>query len=376
MGNQDLQNVGELFKVQGEKKDVKENAVEVHVLELVKPVTRGLSEKDSNEIMESVGTKDMKNEELEVKTSPYPEEVILDEKGRTFLPIKLIKPFPGHVFNRYTGDRWDALVKSVANNGIISAVHVWKHNGEWFSIAGHNRTLAAIENNHEIIRIDILENLTYEKAAFLVTETNLIQRSFMDLTISERIVVIYNRYTYSDVDDISEIRDRVLQLENDTDAECDGEGENSRKRDLVSKTYDLSTATIARYVKLHNLIMELRIKLDDETIPFFAGIELSHINKELQTIVAEAIGGNSISIKKAKELRALAIRGKLDLQTALYCLNSKPNKNKPMKGGVQVKQKLIDKYFEKGTPSDQILNIIEEALNSYFEKNEKIEEVG
>ena len=58
-------------------------------------------------------------------------------------------------------------------------------------LAGHNRHNAAkIAGLTEIPAI-VKEDLTDDEAWIYVVETNVIQRSFSDLTISERIAVLY-----------------------------------------------------------------------------------------------------------------------------------------------------------------------------------------
>ncbi|MCI6552011.1 MAG: hypothetical protein MR430_00475 [Lachnospiraceae bacterium] len=61
-------------------------------------------------------------------------------------------------------------------------------------LAGHNRHNAAKIAGLTDIPAIIKEDLTDDEAWIYVVETNVIQRSFSDLTISERIAVLSTRY--------------------------------------------------------------------------------------------------------------------------------------------------------------------------------------
>ncbi len=62
-------------------------------------------------------------------------------------------------------------------------------------LSGHNRANAAKEAGLEVIPTVIKEGgLTKEEAILIVTETNLMQRSFTDLAHSERATVIATRH--------------------------------------------------------------------------------------------------------------------------------------------------------------------------------------
>lgn len=61
-------------------------------------------------------------------------------------------------------------------------------------LSGHSRVVLTREAGLEIIPAVVSEGLTDEEAMFIVTETNLIQRSFADMKQSERALAITNHY--------------------------------------------------------------------------------------------------------------------------------------------------------------------------------------
>lgn len=139
----------------------------------------------------------------------------------------------------------------------------------------------------------------------------------------------------------------------------------------VAEEYDLSKATIARYIRIGTLINDIKLLLDDEEIPLRAAVELSYISEENQNIFVELMktDGNKCDIKKAKLIRELQQKGKLTIATMQEVLSGEkakksPGKPKPFKvnGGI------IKKYFKPEDKQKDIEEIIDKALELYFKE--------
>lgn len=116
------------------------------------------------------------------------------ESGMQMLPIDAIEPFHEHPFKLYTGERLEDMVESIREHGILTPVIVQKTTKGYEMLAGHNRQNAAKIAGFTEVPAIIKENLTEEEALVYVVETNVIQRSFSDLSVSERIAVLSTRY--------------------------------------------------------------------------------------------------------------------------------------------------------------------------------------
>lgn len=116
------------------------------------------------------------------------------DSGIQMLPVDQIKPFHEHPFKLYQGERLDDMVESIRELGILMPVIVRKFSSGYEMLAGHNRQNAARIAGLKEIPAIVKENLTDEEAWVYVLETNVIQRSFSDLTITERITVMAARY--------------------------------------------------------------------------------------------------------------------------------------------------------------------------------------
>ncbi|MDR2729214.1 MAG: ParB N-terminal domain-containing protein, partial [Chitinispirillales bacterium] len=103
------------------------------------------------------------------------------------LSIDALVPFANHPFKPYEDSRFDDMVRSIKELGVIVPVIVRpKEDGIYEILSGHNRVNAAKQAGLAEVPVIIKENLTEEEASLIVTETNLVQRSFADLSHSER----------------------------------------------------------------------------------------------------------------------------------------------------------------------------------------------
>lgn len=114
--------------------------------------------------------------------------------GHLLIPLSILKDFPNHKFKPYTGERLADMVQSIKENGIIEPLVVWKKDGDYIILSGHNRKkaaeLAGLTEAPAVIYTDLDDN----QAQIIVGETNLRQRSFTDMAHSERAFCLAEHY--------------------------------------------------------------------------------------------------------------------------------------------------------------------------------------
>ncbi|WP_317854434.1 ParB N-terminal domain-containing protein [Chakrabartyella piscis] len=116
--------------------------------------------------------------------------------GITEMAFSKMQSFPNHKYKLYEGQRLQDMVDSIKEFGIITPIILWHNeNGEYIILSGHNRKnageLAGLDKAPVVIKTD----LTLEEARLIVNETNLRQRSFTDLSHSERAYCLSEHYS-------------------------------------------------------------------------------------------------------------------------------------------------------------------------------------
>ena len=294
-------------------------------------------------------------------------EPVAAGKGVRMLPVKSIKPFRNHPFHLYKGERMDDMVESIREHGVLIPAIVRTAPGGYEMLAGYNRLNAARLAGLTEIPAIVKEDLPDAEAYVYVIETNMFQRSFGDLSISERIAVLAERY-----DKVCGTKKRAEILE-ELQALNGGGGhdvhQQAKSREIMGKELGMTGRHMARYVRCKELIPEFKDMLDDGSLSMVAAVELSYLSEEEQAAVKKVMNQDCIRLKadKAGELRKAA--GSLSEGKAQKILGvdrpAKPDAEKPV--SVKLPARLYSRYFSDVAAKD-VQGILEEALELYFER--------
>lgn len=181
------------------------------------------------------------------------------------LELDILENYHDHPFTLYKGKRLNDMVESVKENGILNPIIVLKKGDNRYEIlSGHNRVNAARLADIKSIPCIVKENLTDKQAYTYVIETNLMQRSFSDLLPTEKALVLKIRYEKiasqgkrNDLKNEIELLDKGIIEKEDKIGKAD-----SRK--TLGKEYNLSGASIARYLRLNKLSDFWKQDVDNE----------------------------------------------------------------------------------------------------------------
>lgn len=288
---------------------------------------------------------------------------------------KLI-PFSNHPFKLYEGERFDNMVKSIKELGVIVPIIVRGKEDKFEILSGHNRVNAAKVAGFNKVPISIKENIDDEEAILIVTETNLMQRSFSDMLYSERAAALSEHYKAlksqgKRTDLLKGIETMLKADEIKVEATSRLLGEKFISADEAGRGFNLSGRTVSRYLRICHIIKELKDRLDIEEIPFFAAVELSYLKEQEQNIVEHIIDENKfkINLKKSEALRDYSEKNKFNEETVYLILSGKFNKKAKLNklAPIKLNQKLISKYFKSETKQPEIEEIIDKALKLYFD---------
>ncbi len=212
----------------------------------------------------------------------------------------------------------------------------------------------------------VKDELTDEEAWVYVVETNVMQRSFNDLSISERIAVLSTRY-----DKVCGTKKREEILEELHRLNGDGGHhvhQQAKSRELIGQEYGMTGRNIARYVRCDQLIPEFKEMLDEGVLTMIVGVEISFLSKDEQQLVLRVMENNCIKLKmdSAKKLRAAA--GTITEGSVQSILGlDKPVAEVKRPISVKLPAKVYHRYFANVAAKD-VQSILEEALDLYFER--------
>lgn len=280
------------------------------------------------------------------------------------IEIELLKHFPNHKFKLYTGKRLEDMVQSIEQYGVIVPIVVWKNENDFIILSGHNRAHACKKLGLDEIPCVIKEDLTMEEATLIVTETNFMQRSFSDLSHSERAYTLEQHYKALKCQ--GKRNDLLQEIGN---LMKNGTEKSEYNIEKVGNEYSLSKNTVARYMRLAKLNEDLLHKVDDETLPIRVGYNISFIEDEkIQSRINMLLNeGISINIEKAEKLKNLYKNYKLNIDNVEYYL--KDNEEKPKRTRakyIKIRNDITSKYFDKKCKQEEIEDVIDKALEMYF----------
>lgn len=109
--------------------------------------------------------------------------------------INALRPFRRHPFHLYKGERLSDMVESIRANGVLVPIIVRRTDMGLEILAGHNRTNAAKIVGLSKVPAIVLDRLSDEDAWIYVIETNLMQRSFSEMSHSEKAAVITTHHS-------------------------------------------------------------------------------------------------------------------------------------------------------------------------------------
>jgi len=291
----------------------------------------------------------------------------------TKLRLDDLVAFEDHPFKLYEGDRLADMIESIKNLGVIVPIVVRKKERAYEILSGHNRVNAARLAGLTDIPAVIKEGLSEDEAILIVTETNMMQRSFTDLSHSERATVIAIRHNSiknqgvrSDLLNEIEKLSKAPNLQDElTLSPLDTKLDTMKD---VGNEYNLSRASIARYLRLYQLNKNLIELVDKGQIAMRAGVDLSYMSEDNQEMVDAIVSENTfkVDMKKAATLKAYDKSKKLTWDKAVAIITGNLSQKEKKPPAFKVQPSIISKYFKPSENKKDIEETIEKALELYF----------
>ena len=258
------------------------------------------------------------------------------------------------------------MIASVKEHGVLNPVIVQKIDGGYEMLSGHNRMnaakLAGLKEVPAIVKMDLSE----EEAYVYVIETNLMQRSFSDLLISEKAAVLKARYEKGACQGKrNDIVREIARLEGKelNDVTCGHSDHKLKTRDSIGKEYELSGSSVGRLLKLNDLIKPFKDMVDRGALYTKVALQLAFLPEEEQNMVYNVMKEKKTKVTIDMVMKLRSHSGTLTDAMIRRYLSTEPVKKKCYK----VPARIVEKYFA-GMDPNKVDSIVEQALEAWFHK--------
>ena len=279
---------------------------------------------------------------------------VANEESAMDLEIAKIRPFKDHPFKVLDDEKMQDLMESIRINGILSPVLVRPIGNDTYEmVSGHRRMHAAMMLGMDTVPA-IIREMTDDEAVVKMVDAN-IQRE--ELLPSEKAFAYKMK--------MDAMRRQGLRSDLTSDQNDQRLGQTSRK--ILAEQVGTSEAQITRYIRLTELIPELRDYVDQKRIQLTVGIEISYIDQEVQKWLFEYIKDNGVvKQNQITLLRTQLQTGAITQAKMIALLNgSQPGKSPSSK--LTFTERKLREYFPATYTTAEMRNIIEDLLQDWKE---------
>ena len=265
-----------------------------------------------------------------------PDAILPGERVQA-VTLDSIRPFHSHPFKVREDADMEALKESIRTSGVITPAVVRPlPEGGYEMVSGHRRMAACRALGLEKMPV-IVREMDDDTATLMMVDAN---RQREKILPSERAFAYRMR-----MEALQQRGHYVRAMEEET-------GERFKQ--------------VQRYIRLTWLIPGLLELVDEDRMGITPGVELSYLSEEEQGYVLQAIEteGMISSVAQAKEMRACAARGELDLEKPLDILYAGKGKQRER---LILSMDRFAEYF----PIDATPREIEDELVSLLRQKER-----
>lgn len=272
------------------------------------------------------------------------------EESATDIEISRIHSFANHPFKVLDDDKMDDLVKSIKQNGVLTPVLVRPDkNNSYEMISGHRRMHAAIKAGLETIPA-IVRDMEDDEAIVIMVDAN-IQRE--ELLPSEKAFAYKMKM---DAMKRQGIRTDLTSCQNGTKFRADA---------AMAEQIGDSARSIQRYIRLTELIPDLLDYVDKKRLQFTVAVDISYIDKEIQTWLFEYIKENGTvkAVQVAALRTALEVGPMTQAKMISILVNSQPGRKQEQK--ITFSEKKLRKFFSDKYTAEDMESVILELLDQW-----------
>ena len=300
-----------------------------------------------------------------VTLSSY-DEIFTTEEGRTesqqehvqMIPLSELHPFEGHPFRVVDDEEMQKTVESVKQYGVLTpAIARPDPEGGYEIISGHRRLRAS-----ELAGLDklpvIVREMDDDEAIIYMVDSNLQREHILP---SERAFAYKMKM------------DAIKHQGQRADLTCAQDGhklEGKKSRDIVAEEAGVSKNQVSRYIRLTELIPEIRDMVDEKKIAFNPAVELSYLKQEEQREFLDAMdyAQAAPSLSQAQRLKKLSQEGECKLDAMCEVMNEVKKDDMTT---ITIPHDVLRKYFPKSYTPQQMQDVIVKLLDQWQKKRNR-----
>ena len=295
----------------------------------------------------------MKSKSAEKIKMPSIDELlgVSGEESATGIEISRIHSFVNHPFKVLDDDKMDDLVESIKQNGVLTPVLVRPDkNNSYEMISGHRRMHAAIKAGLETIPA-IVRDMEDDEAIVIMVDAN-IQRE--ELLPSEKAFAYKMK--------LGAMKRQAGRPPKNNSCQ---NGTNLRSDEELGNLVGESARSIQRYIRLTELIPDLLDYVDKKRLQFTVAVDISYIDKEIQTWLFEYIKENgTVKAVQVAALRTALEAGPMTQAKMISILvNSQPGRKQEQK--ITLSEKKLRNYFSDKYTAEDMESVILELLDQW-----------
>ena len=295
----------------------------------------------------------MKSKSAEKIKMPSIDELlgVSGEESATDIEISRIHSFVNHPFKVLDDDKMDDLVESIKQNGVLTPVLVRPDkNNSYEMISGHRRMHAAIKAGLETIPA-IVRDMEDDEAIVIMVDAN-IQRE--ELLPSEKAFAYKMK--------LGAMKRQAGRPPKNNSCQ---NGTNLRSDEELGNLVGESARSIQRYIRLTELIPDLLDYVDKKRLQFTVAVDISYIDKEIQTWLFEYIKENGTvkAVQVAALRTALEVGPMTQAKMITILVNSQPGRKQEQR--ITLSEKKLRNFFSDKYTAEDMESVILELLDQW-----------
>ena len=300
-----------------------------------------------------------------VTLSSY-DEIFTTEEGRTesqqehvqMIPLSELPPFEGHPFRVVDDDEMQKTVESVKQYGVLTpAIARPDPDGGYEIISGHRRLRAS-----ELAGLDklpvIVREMDDDTAIIFMVDSNLQREHILPseraFAYKMKLDAIKHQGARTDLDKQSTSTQLAQKL----------------SVERVGEDAGVSKDTVRRFIRLTELIPEIRDMVDEKKIAFNPAVELSYLKPEEQREFLEAMdyAQAAPSLSQAQRLKKLSQEGGCRLDAMCDVMSEQKKDDMTT---ITISHDVLRKYFPKSYTPQQMQDVIVKLLDQWQKKRNR-----